>query len=255
MAQVKRDDFAGKVVVVTGSSRGLGRALALGFAEAGADVVVTARAEASLDAVANEIRALGRDVLPIGADLGSTDGCAMIAERALGFRGHVDVLVNNAGISEPMPFAATDDAHWDRLYAVNVKSAVHLTRAIGGAMLARGRGNVVMLGSVLGRTALPGNASYFVTKAAIEQLARALALEWARKGVRVNCLAPGFFETELVESAQHEGPMRDYVLRRTPMRRLGVPHELVDAALFLASDAASYVNGTTLNVDGGWLAG
>jgi NAD(P)-dependent dehydrogenase (short-subunit alcohol dehydrogenase family) len=252
---VSRSGFDGKVVVVTGSSRGLGRALALGYAEAGADVVVTARRGEALKEICGEIEALGRAALPVAADLGAAAGCEALAERALAFRGHVDVLVNNAGISEPRPFLEDDDEHWQRVMAVNLQSAVRLSRRLGAAMLARGSGNILMLGSVLGRTAMPGNASYFVSKAAIEQLARALALEWSRKGVRVNCLAPGFFGTELVDDANEEGPFRNYVLRRTPMRRLGEPSELVDAALYLTSDAASFVTGTTLNVDGGWLAG
>lgn len=252
---MSRHDFAGKLVVVTGASRGLGRALALGFAEAGADLVVTARTAQALDDVVQAIRALGREALPIGADLGTAEGCAAVASGALALRGHVDVLVNNAGMSAPTPFMTTDDAHWDAMLAVNLTSAVRLSRAFAASMLARKSGSIIMLGSVLGRTVIPGNASYYVTKAAIEQLARALAVEWARKGVRVNCLAPGFFATELVEDAQHDGPFREYVLRRTPMKRLGDPHELVSAALYLASDDASYVTGTTLNVDGGWLAG
>ncbi len=247
--------FDGKVVVVTGASRGIGRALARGFAEAGADLVVTARTEAALVDVVDEIRELGREVVPVGAELGTAEGCARVAERALALRGRVDVLVNNAGTSEPTPFLATDDAHWEHVLDVNLGSAVRLTRALAPNMLERGRGSILMVGSVLGRTAMPGNASYFVSKAAMEQLARALALEWARKGVRVNTLSPGFFATELVDNARQEGPMRDYVLRRTPMRRLGEPSELVSAALFLTSDAASFVTGTTLNVDGGWLAG
>ncbi len=252
---MSRRDFEGKVVVVTGSSRGLGRSLALGYAEAGADVVVTARSEAALVEVREAISSLGRSALPIAADLGTAEGCETLAERALAFRGHVDVLVNNAGISEPRPFVEMDDAHWEHILGVNFHSTVRLTRRLGAAMLARGRGNVLMLGSALGRTAMSGNASYMVTKAAMEHLARALAVEWARKGVRANCLSPGFFATDITENVQHEGPIRDYVLRRTPMRRLGDPQELVDAALFLTSDAASYVTGCTLNVDGGWVAG
>lgn len=247
--------FAGKVVVVTGGSRGLGRAMAVGFARAGADVVVNARSASGLDEVVSEITALGRVALPVACDVGTAEGCETLARAALAHRGHVDVLVNNAGVSAPSPFTSTDDAHWQWMMDVNVSSAVRLSRSIGAAMLARGSGSIVMVGSVLGRTVIPGNASYYVTKAAIEQLGRALAVEWARKGVRVNTLAPGFFATELVDAAQLEGPTRDYVLRRTPMKRLGEPNELVAAALYLASDAASYVTGTTLHVDGGWLAG
>lgn len=248
-------DFTGKTVVVSGSSRGLGRALAVGYAEAGADVVISARTAKALVETSDAIRALGREVLAVEADVGTAEGCQKLAELSLGWKGGVDVLVNNAGISEPTPFTQSDDAHWEQILTVNLQSAVRLSRTIGASMLEKQRGNILMIGSVLGRTALPGNASYFVSKAAIEQLARALALEWARKGIRVNCLAPGFFVTEMVEEAQREGPFNKYVMRRTPMRRLGEASEMVDAALYLTSDAASFVTGTTLNVDGGWIAG
>lgn len=246
--------FDGQLVLVTGSSRGIGHALALGFAEAGADVIVTARSEASLEGIVGEIRALGRTAYPIAADLASPDGWKTVAHESLAIRGIVDVVVNNAGISEPTPFVQMDEAHWSKLLRVNVEAPAHITRELAVPMLARGRGSIVMVGSALSQTVVPGNASYVVTKSAIEQLSRALAVEWARKGIRVNCLSPGFFATELVDTAQKEGAFRDYVLRRTPMRRLGEPRELIAAALFLASDEASFVTGSTLSVDGGWLS-
>lgn len=250
-----RDDMLGQKVLVTGASRGLGRAMALGLAGAGAELVLTARDEAALARVADEARSVGVRTHVVPGDLGTAEGAAEVARRAIDLAGgYLDVLVNNAGMSDPKPFVETDDTTWSRLLEVNLLAAVRLTRAVAPTMLARSSGRVIMVGSALGSTVVPGNASYVVTKAAIEHLARALAVEWARKGIRVNCLAPGFFATEIVEDVQREGPLRDYVLRRTPMRRLGVPEELVEAVLLLASPRATFLTGETLHVDGGWLA-
>jgi NAD(P)-dependent dehydrogenase (short-subunit alcohol dehydrogenase family) len=166
----------------------------------------------------------------------------------------VDVLVNNAGYSEPLPFLDAPDDAWDRVMAVNVMGVVRLTRGLGAAMLARGQGSVVMVGSVLGRTAIPGASPYIASKGAIEQLTRALGVEWARKGVRVNALAPGFMDTDMVGDESESASLRNYAERRTPMRRLGRADEVVSAALYLASDASSYVTGSVVHVDGGWTA-
>ena len=204
-------DLTGKTILVTGASRGLGRELALGFARAGADLVVTARSASALEEVVNAIRAEGRDALAIVADLATPEGSALVAEQALAWKGTVDVLVNNAGYSEPTPFLETDDAQFERVFAINFTAVVRLTRAIGAHMIARKSGSVILIGSALGRTAIPGNVSYLATKGALEQLGRGLAVEWARKGVRVNTIAPGFFETEIVPEVTGEGGLGEYV--------------------------------------------
>lgn len=246
-------DFSGKRVVVTGASRGLGRELALGFARAGADLVLTARQQPLLEQLATEVRGLGREALVIPADLATREGADTLVAATLA-SGPVDVLVNNAGYSEPLPFLDAEDDVWERVMAINVMGVVRLTRGLGAAMLARGQGSVVMVGSVLGRTAIPGASPYIASKGAVEQLTRALGVEWARKGVRVNALAPGFMDTDMVGEESESASLRGYVERRTPMRRLGRADEVVSAALYLASDASSYVTGTIIHVDGGWTA-
>jgi len=244
-------DFSGKRVVVTGASRGLGRELALGFARAGADLVLTARQQPLLEQVASEVRALGREALVVPADLATREGADALIAATLA-AGPVDVLVNNAGYSEPLPFVDAGDDVWERVMAINVMGVVRLTRGLGAAMLARGQGNVIMVGSVLGRTAIPGASPYITSKGAIEQLTRALGVEWARKGVRVNALAPGFMDTDMV--GEESASLRGYVERRAPMRRLGRADEVVSATLYLASGASSYVTGSIVHVDGGWTA-
>ncbi|MFO0696121.1 MAG: SDR family oxidoreductase [Polyangiales bacterium] len=248
-------DFTGKTVLVTGASRGIGRALALGFAEAGADLVVTARSRGALDALVEEVRAKGRDAVAIEADLVDPAAADRITAEALARKGVIDVLVNNAGTSEPKAFVETDDALFERVFALNFGAVVRLSRSVGKHMLERRKGSIILLGSVLGRTAIPGNVAYYASKGALEQLGRGLAVEWARTGVRVNTLAPGFVDTEIVAGVTEPGGLGDYVRRRTPMRRVGRPEELVPAALYLASEASSYVTGSMVNVDGGWLAG
>ena len=244
-------DFSGKRVVVTGASRGLGRELALGFARAGADLVLTARQQKLLDEVASEVRELGRQALVVPADLATKEGADALIEATLA-AGPVDVLVNNAGYSEPLPFLEASDETWERVMAINVMGVVRLTRGLGAAMLGRGQGNVVMVGSVLGRTAIPGASPYIASKGAIEQLTRALGVEWARRRVRVNALAPGFIDTDMV--GEESASLRAYVERRAPMRRLGTSEEVVSAVLYLSSDASSYVTGSIVHVDGGWTA-
>jgi NAD(P)-dependent dehydrogenase (short-subunit alcohol dehydrogenase family) len=247
-------DFRGQVVLVTGASRGIGRAIAIGFAEAGADVVVTSRDARALDEVVAAIRERGREALALAADLSTSEGAERVATSALAWKGAIDVLVNNAGTSEPKPFVDSDDALFDRVFALNVSAVVRVTRAIGPSMLARKKGSVIFVGSVLGRTAIPGNASYYASKGAVEALARGLAVEWARTGVRVNTLAPGFVDTDLVAEVREPGGLGDYAKRRTPMRRVARPEEMISAALYLGSDASSFVTGSTVHVDGGWMS-
>ncbi len=248
-------DFTDKLVVVTGASRGLGREMALGFADAGADLVLTARSEGALNAVAAEVRKRGRQAWVVPADLASEEGAALVVREALDIRGHVDVLINNAGYSEPVPFEAAADDVWERVLAINVMGVVRLTRGLGASMLERGQGSVVMIGSILGRTAMTGASPYITSKGAVEQLTRALGVEWARRGVRVNALAPGFMDTDMVGDESESARLRSFIERRTPMRRLGRADEVVSAALYLASDASSYVTGSIVHVDGGWTAG
>ncbi|MCW5830082.1 MAG: glucose 1-dehydrogenase [Deltaproteobacteria bacterium] len=247
-------DLTGKVAVVTGASRGLGRSMALGLAHAGAAVVLASRGKEALDAVAAEVRADGAEALVVPADLGTNEGNDRLAEAALGWKQQVDILVNNAGYSSSVRFLESTDEEWRRIFDINLFGIVRLTRSIGKHMTARKQGSVIMIGSVLGRTAMSGASPYCVTKGAIEQFTRVLGTEWAKFNVRVNCIAPAYFDTELASEARNAEKTYDYIVRRTPMRRFGNADEIISSALYLASDASSYVTGSIVHVDGGWTA-
>jgi len=248
-------DLSGRTVVVTGASSGLGRSMAIAYGEAGASVVLAARRKEALEETAKAVRAAGAEALPVVSDLATSEGNDKLAAEALGWKGGVDVLVNNAGATLPTQFLDSTDEAWLKLFNINLFGIVRLTRAVGKSMAEKKKGSVIMVGSVLGRTAMSNTVPYSVSKGAIEQLTRALGVEWAKYNVRVNLIAPGYFETEMTESAQEPGKTYDYIVKRTPMRRFGKAEEIVSAALYLASDASSYTTGSIVHVDGGWAAG
>ncbi len=248
-------DLTGKVAVVTGASKGLGRSMALGLAGAGASVVAAARSRDALDELVKEICAGGGDALAVTSDLSTPEGNDRLAAEALRWKNGVDILINNAGATHPAQFLDSKDEDWLKIFNINLFGIVRLTRTIGKQMAERKKGSVIMIGSVLGRTAMSNTIPYSVSKGAVEQLTRALGVEWAKYNVRVNLIAPGYFETEMTEAAQEPGKTNDYIVKRTPMRRFGKADELVSAALYLASDASSYTTGTIVHVDGGWTAG
>lgn len=248
-------NLTGKVAVVTGASRGLGRSMALGFAGCGARVVVAARSRQSLEELAAEIRAAGSEALPVETDLSTNAGVDRLARATLDWKGQADILVNNAGATLPAQFLDATDEQWLNIFNINLFGIVRLTRELGRNMTARKTGSVIMIGSVLGRTGMSNTVPYSVSKGAVEQLTRVLGVEWAKYNVRVNLIAPGYFETEMTEAAQQPGKTYDYIVKRTPMRRFGRADEIVSAALYLASDSSSYVTGSIVHVDGGWTAG
>jgi NAD(P)-dependent dehydrogenase (short-subunit alcohol dehydrogenase family) len=241
----------GKVAVVTGASSGLGTAFARGLAEAGADVAICARRTERLQAVCSEVEALGRRCLPVTADVAVPEDCTRVVEEAMGAFGHVDVLVNNAGIGTAVPATRESPEEFRRVIDINLNGSYWMAQACGRVM---GRGSsIVNVGSVLGSTTagLP-QAAYASSKAAIIGLTRDLAVQWTgRKGIRVNALAPGFFPSEMTD--QYPEGYLESQEPRIPAGRPGEPSELVAALVFLASDAASYVTGIVLPVDGGLL--
>jgi gluconate 5-dehydrogenase len=248
----------GRTALVTGGSRGLGRAMAQALAEAGADLVLVGRDAATLDAAAREIAVLGRWVGLIVADVGQPDAAAVACEQALALGRPIDVLVNNVGgrrvdvATENFPLD-----EWKRLFDLNLTSALVCAQRIGGAMLGRGRGSVINVTSIAGPLAIKGigGRHYETAKAALAGLTRSLAADWAPRGVRVNAIAPGGFLTEPNRKWYAEKPeLRATFEAHVPMGRLGEPAELGPAAVFLASDAGSYVTGATLVVDGGYTA-
>jgi NAD(P)-dependent dehydrogenase (short-subunit alcohol dehydrogenase family) len=244
----------GRVVVVTGASSGLGVAMARGVASAGAEVVLVARRAERLQALAKELEGSGAQAHALPCDVSTEQGVEeLVAEISHRFGG-ADVLVNNAGITEVVPAEHESLETFQRVLGVNLVGAFLCAQRFGRCMLEKGRGNIVNVASVLGLVAagqIP-QASYAASKGAIVNLTRELAAQWARRGVRVNALAPAWFESEMTGDMFADERSLSYIRKRTPMGRAGEPSELVGPLLFLASDAASYVTGHTLVVDGGW---
>lgn len=247
--------FSGRRVWITGASRGLGRAIALGFAASGADVALTARSADSLREVAAEAEALGAKTLVLPASVSETSGVAGAVGEIERAWGGLDVLVNCAGVSPMFKKAElVEDDEWRQVLDVNVTGSFLCAREAGKLMLDREGGAIVNISSILGQVGGERMAAYSASKGAVDALTRTLALEWATRGIRVNTLSPGYFETDMTEALRGHKKWRGHLLSRIPMGRFGVPDELVSAALFLASDASGFMTGSTVVVDGGWTA-
>ncbi|HEX2154093.1 MAG TPA: SDR family oxidoreductase [Acidimicrobiia bacterium] len=244
-------DLSGTTALVTGASRGIGRAIALGLAEAGADVVVTARSEGDLESLGEEIKQRGPASLPLAADLADGDSIGELVHRAWGWNEGLDVLVNAAGIiiRRDPPDATGDD--FDQVMAVNLRAPFLLTQAIGWQMRDRGTGSIVNVASVAGEEVTGASLIYQASKAGLVHLTRGFASRLA-PSVRVNAVGPGYIRTSLNEEWLSNADNARYVKERTASGRVGVPEDVVGAVVFLASPAASYVNGQHLRIDGGW---
>jgi NAD(P)-dependent dehydrogenase (short-subunit alcohol dehydrogenase family) len=248
--------LAGKVALVTGASRGIGKACALALAEAGADVVCAATTAANAEPVAEQVRALGRRALAAAAEVQDAAQVGALFDAAEGALGGVDILVNNAGISVPQLILEMDETTWDRVVDTNLKGVFLCAQRAARGMQARGAGGaIVNIGSLAGENAFPMRANYCASKAGVHHLTRVMAIEWARLGIRVNCVAPGYVLTELVQELHAQGRLQISALEaRTPQGRLGTPRDIADAVVYLAGDGAAYVTGSVLLVDGGWHA-
>ncbi len=245
----------GRVALVTGGARGLGRTMATALAEAGADVALTGRTLASCEPVAAEVgKATGRRCRAYQADVTIAADIERLAAAVEADLGRIDILVNNAGTNIRGPIEQLTEADWDTVVDTNLKGPFLCARAIGPGMVKRGWGRVINLGSVLGVIALAGRAPYASSKAGIINLTRVLALEWAGTGVTANAICPGAFGTEMNRQLLDDPVKYQEFVKRIPMGRWGEPEELGGAVVFLASDAASYVTGSALFVDGGWTA-
>ena len=249
-------DLTGRTALVTGASRGIGRALALGLARAGADVAVSARDEALLESVAKEIGELGRRAVVLPADVTDADACRRLVADAVEGLGQLDVLVNNAGGSSFFgPVADLRFSGWEKTMRLNVDSIVHLSQAAGAHMTARGSGSVVNVASVAGLGGTPMMAAYGASKAAVISLTRTLSFEWGPSGVRVNALCPGWTRTDLNRDLWGGPDAGASWVERQGLQRWAEVEEMVGPTVFLASDASSYVTGQCLVVDGGQTAG
>lgn len=244
----------GKIAVVTGGTSGIGRALSLGLAEVGADVVASARRQQQVDATAAEIEARGRKTLRIASDVSDRASLENLAAAAMEAFGKVDILVNCAGIIKRTPTLTLSEEDWNNILNTNLTGTLRACQVFGKHMLERGYGRIINIASLNSFVALTEVAAYAASKAGVVSLTRSLAVEWSKKGVTVNAIAPGVFLTELNEKLLNSTPRGQELLMRTPMGRFGKTEELIGAAIFLASDGASFVTGQTLVVDGGFLA-
>lgn len=244
----------GRAALVTGGNRGLGQMCAVALAEAGADIALLCRTQPSQTAA--HIKALGRRVVEVPCDLALAGPAQFAAavERVTAQLGRLDILVNNAGIIRRAPAAEVTAADWDEVMTVDLDAVFHLSQAAGRVMLAQGSGRIVNLASMLSYQGGLRVPAYTAAKHAVLGLTRALANEWAEHGVNVNAIAPGYMATDNTAPLREDPVRSASILERIPAGRWGVPEDLMGAVVFLASDAARYVHGAVLPVDGGWLA-
>ena len=240
-------NLEGKTAVITGGTSGIGRALSLGLAEAGADVIATARREQNVSETANEIEALGRKTLRVTSDVCDRGSLERLLTATLDKFGKIDILVNCAGIIKRTPTIDISEEDWNNIINTTLTGTLRACQVFGRPMIERGYGRIINIASLNSFVALNEVAAYAASKAAVASLTRSLAVEWSKKGVTVNAVAPGVFRTDL-------SPRGQELLMRTPMGRFGKTEELIGATVYLASDSASFVTGQVLVVDGGFLA-
>jgi NAD(P)-dependent dehydrogenase (short-subunit alcohol dehydrogenase family) len=247
--------LAGRVALVTGASRGIGRAIAVALGAAGAAVACAARSRDQVDAAAAEITAAGGRARALRLDVTRSEQIAAGVEEIEGALGPIDVLVNNAGITMEKKTTAVTDEDWDAVLATNLTSMFRCARAVAPGMMRLERGKIINIGSMYGIIGVPRYAAYCATKAAVDGLTRSLAAEWARHGIQVNCLAPGYMNTDISRAALADEKTRALFLSKVPARRIGEPEEVGALAVYLASPASDFMTGQTVYLDGGQTMG
>ena len=241
----------GKVALFTGGSRGLGKAMAIGLAKAGADVAVVGR---KLDQdVIDEITAQGVRGKFYEFDLANTDGIAALVGEVKNDFGHIDILVNNAGVQSRHKAVDFPKSDWDFVLNVNLNAVFFLCQEVGRLMLAQGKGKIINIASLLSYQGGLTVPAYAASKGAVAQFSKSLSNEWASQGINVNCIAPGYMDTEMNTALIADATRSRQIMDRIPAGRWGKPEDMVGAAIYLASDASDYVNGSTIIVDGGWM--
>lgn len=246
-------DLSGRVAVVVGGTSGIGRAIALGLADAGADVVATGRRHDRVTQVSAEIVGRGRRSLAISADVGDIVSMNALRDACVRDLGGVDILVAAAGVTKRVPTLEMAEADWTRIIETNLTGVLRTCQVFGATMVKQQRGRIITIASLASFVGLHEVAAYTASKAGVAGLTRALAVEWARHHVTVNAIAPGVFETDLNRELLTSGRGQEFLIR-TPMKRFGQIEELAGAAVFLASDAAGFITGQLIAVDGGFLA-
>jgi len=247
-------DLTGKVAVVTGAGKGIGRAIAIALARAGVDIMAISRTVSDLNTLASEIRPTGKRMARYAGDISSIDEINRAVEVSLQEFGRIDILVNNAGIVIPQPAENVDEESWDKTMGTNLKGLFFCAQRFGKVMMKQRKGKIIHISSILAFTALDKHIAYCASKGGVTMITKCLALEWGKYGINVNCIAPTFIRTPLSAPNVNNPKMRAWILERTPIGRIGEPEDVVGAAIYLASPASDLVTGETIMVDGGWVA-
>lgn len=255
MSSAASFDLHGKIALVTGASRGLGRYFSRALAAAGADLALTSRSIERLEDVHAEIEAMGRGVVPLELDVREPESIRRMAERAFSRYGRIDILVNNAGCNIRKPALEVSWDDWNTVIETNLRGPFFVAQAVGAGMVSRRRGRIINIGSVTSVFGYGGIAPYCASRGGIRQLTMSLADEWGECGITVNCLAPGWFRTEQNRVLYENREWLNYIQDRIPLGRPGLPGDLDGAVVFLASDASEYITGQCLLVDGGITTG
>jgi NAD(P)-dependent dehydrogenase (short-subunit alcohol dehydrogenase family) len=248
-------DLSGKTAIVTGASRGLGQYFGRALAAAGANLVITSRQKESLEPFKQEIELLGRKALPLDLDVRDYDSIQQMVENACKHYGHIDILVNNAGCNVRKPSTEVSWDDWNLVLNTNLRGTFFVAQAVAKKMIPRQYGRIINIGSVTSVFGYAGLAPYCASRGGVKQLTMSLADDWGEFGITVNCLAPGWFKTEQTRALYEDQSWVDYLVDRIPLKRPGTPHDLDGAIVFLASDAAEYLTGQTMLIDGGITTG
>jgi len=241
--------------LVTGGGAGIGRAICLAFAGAGAKIAVFDIDIAAAEETATEARAAGVDAVAIGGSVADPDDVQRSVDAVVKEWGGIDILINNAGVSANSPTLDLSLDAWNRVVDINLNGVFMTTQACARVMIPEGRGTIINLGSIYSTVAAPNRLAYCATKAAVAMMTKSLAIEWAKSGIRVNAVAPGYVRTQLVTELEASGKLDlEAITRRTPQGHIGTPEDVAEAVFFLATDKASHITGQVLGVDGGWTA-